>query len=1185
MSRVLIVDDKEENLYYLQALLSAHGHDVDTACHGAEALVKARQTPPDLVVSDLLMPVMDGYTLLRQWKADPLLRSIKFVVYTATYTEAQDERLALDLGADAFILKPSEPEHFLSRIAEVQAGAAPAPSSSTMHTQDGDDDTLMQSYSETLIRKLEEKSLQLEETNRALLKDIAVRELAEEELRLLNSAVLQSTEAVLITDAELDAPGPRIVFANPAFTAMTGYGLDEIIGKTPRILQGPRTDPAELRRLRAELERGETFSGGSVNYRKDGSEYDQEWQIAPINNAQGKTTHYVAVQRDVTSRNRAERALLDSNREQRQLAEQLEREQQRLLAAQRVALVGSWEADLTTGGVIWSNEAHRIHETQPGFQPTQALFLQLVHPDDRVRVDRAFVRSVSTGDDGVIEHRLLLPDGRIKHVEERWQIEPDAKGVPVRAIGTCQDVSERKRAETVLRNTSDRLALATLSARIGIWDRDLVSNKVIWDAQMLRLYGLEEGEFGDVYEAWVQSLHPDDRERALAEVSNAVAGSGEYQTRFRIIRPDGQQRDIESHGLVQRAADGSALRVIGTNRDITEQMQAERRIRYLNRVYAMTSSVNALIVRAENRDELFQQACRIAVEAGGFQVAMIGVVVPGGLDYVAFDGTDSEAVGDVRTVMAGRDAAPSPMAARAMQDRVACVSNASQSDPEVVYQDMHVRYGIHSMAILPLLIEDGAPAGVMALYAAEADFFHAEEIALLAELAGDIALAIDHLDTRDRLAFLSYYDALTGLANRSLFLERVNQNVRSAAHAGEQLAVLIFDLERFQNINDSLGRDAGDQLLRQVAAWLTGHLGDVSLLARIDADHFGLVLPAGRGGGDLAQVIERMMAAFLGKSFEFNGETLRIAARAGIAMYPADAEDAEALLNRAEAALTKAKAAGARYLFYTQQMTDAVAGKLALESQLRSALENDEFVLHYQPKVNLLSGLLSGAEALLRWNNPRTGLMQPALFIPLLEETGLINEVGRWAVQQAVSDWLRWRRDGLPAVPIAVNVSPLQLRDPAFISQLEQAIAVAEDVAQGIELEITESIIMDDVTQSIASLGAIREMGISVAIDDFGTGFSSLGYLAKLPIDTLKIDRLFIADMDASAEGLSLVSTMLTLAHSLNLKVVAKGVETAEQASLLGLLQCDEIQGSLVSAPLGCADFEAHFLATAWRMP
>jgi EAL domain-containing protein (putative c-di-GMP-specific phosphodiesterase class I) len=292
-----------------------------------------------------------------------------------------------------------------------------------------------------------------------------------------------------------------------------------------------------------------------------------------------------------------------------------------------------------------------------------------------------------------------------------------------------------------------------------------------------------------------------------------------------------------------------------------------------------------------------------------------------------------------------------------------------------------------------------------------------------------------------------------------------------------------------------------------------------------------------------------------------------------------DLADADTLFKNSEAALKNAKASGERYLFYTQNMTEAVAGKLTLENQLRQALENEQFVLHYQPKVNLVSGKLTGAEALIRWNDPRTGLVNPGQFIPILEETGLIYDVGRWALRRAIDDYLRWRAAGLPAVRIAVNVSPLQLRNRGFIADIEQAIRVDTHAATGLELEITESLIMEDVMHSIASLQAIRAMGVSIAIDDFGTGFSSLSYLAKLPVDTLKIDRSFVIDMTAAPEGLALVSTIINLAHSLKLNVVAEGVETQEQSRLLRLLKCDEMQGFLFSKPVPGEIFETRFLA------
>jgi EAL domain-containing protein (putative c-di-GMP-specific phosphodiesterase class I) len=285
------------------------------------------------------------------------------------------------------------------------------------------------------------------------------------------------------------------------------------------------------------------------------------------------------------------------------------------------------------------------------------------------------------------------------------------------------------------------------------------------------------------------------------------------------------------------------------------------------------------------------------------------------------------------------------------------------------------------------------------------------------------------------------------------------------------------------------------------------------------------------------------------------------------------------LFKNAEAALKKAKASRDRYLFYAQKMTETVAISLGMENRLRRALERNEFVLHYQPKVNLVSGKLTGAEALIRWNDPVSGLTLPGRFIPILEETGLIHEVGRWVLRKAIEDHRRWRNDGLPNIRIAVNVSPLQLRDPNFVAEIQQAISVGEGAAEALQLEITESVIMQDVNRSIVGLRAIRASGVTIAIDDFGTGFSSLSYLAKLPVDTLKIDRSFVTEMVSGSGGLTLVSLIINLARELKLNTVAEGVETSEQLHQLRLLGCDEIQGYLLGKPLPVEIFEQTFLS------
>jgi diguanylate cyclase (GGDEF)-like protein len=615
-------------------------------------------------------------------------------------------------------------------------------------------------------------------------------------------------------------------------------------------------------------------------------------------------------------------------------------------------------------------------------------------------------------------------------------------------------------------------------------------------------------------------------------------------------------------------------------RDITERREADRRVIYLNRVYAVLSGINALIVRVQGRDELFNEACRIAVESGGFRMAMIAMVNQNTMTLVpiASVGKDEALLNAVKHILASGENAEKTMGARSIREKQPVVSNDSQNDPQVVFSAKYAQAGIHSMAVFPLMVSDEA-VGVLALYASEIEFFRGDELKLLNELAGDVAFAVDHIDKRERLNYLAYYDALTGLANRSLFLERVALHLRNAASGDHQLALFLIDLERFRNINDSLGRAAGDELLQQVAQWLTDKAGDVTLLARLGVDHFAMVMPVVKPAAGLVPLIEKTLASFVAHPFRLNDDVFRIAAKVGIALSPANDTDAETLLRNGEAALKRAKMSGERYLFYTQSMIAAVAGQLSLENQLRQALINGEFVLHYQPKVNLQSGKMTSAEALIRWNKPGTGLVPPGQFIPILEETGLIYEVGRWALHQAIADYLRWRAAGLPAVRLAVNVSPLQLRHRGFIAEIEQAIGIDTQAAAGLELEITESLIMSDVNGCIATLHKIRAMGVSIAIDDFGTGFSSLSYLAKLPVDKLKIDRSFVTDMAVGPQGLALVSTIINLAHALKLMVVAEGVETQDQAHLLRVLNCDEMQGYLFSKPVPADIFEMEFLA------
>ncbi len=666
----------------------------------------------------------------------------------------------------------------------------------------------------------------------------------------------------------------------------------------------------------------------------------------------------------------------------------------------------------------------------------------------------------------------------------------------------------------------------------------------------------------------------------LQRIYDALIESGAEGQPMEMVLPraDGAIAWIEVRHRAQYTVDGWT--VVTFVRDITERKLAATRIAYLNRVRAMLSRINTLIVHEHDRKNLMKRACRIAVEDGGLKLSMMALVDRPAMRFIPIGlaSKDKKLLSAVKSALLADGGSPTTMIKQAMRDKRPVISNDSQHDPKVAFPKVHTDFDVRSMAVFPLII-DNEVVGVLSLYADECQFFHQEEVKLLSELTNDVAFAIDHIEKQERLRYLAYYDELTGLANRARFMDGLTQMQRGATQAGQSFALLLIDLQGFRNINDSLGRPVGDALLKQVGEWLRYNLEDAKLLARVGVDHFAAVVPDLDPDDDLPTFIDRLLGSFVAHRFVLNGTEFRIAARIGVSRHPDDGNDADTLLKHAEAALKKAKACRDRFLFYTQKMTEAVAGKLTLGNRLHQALDKDQFVLYYQPKLHLASGRVTGVEALIRWNDPEAGLVLPERFIGILEETGMIREVGRWVLRRAVEDYLRWCSAGLDAVCIAVNVSPLQLRNHRFVREIEEVIAIDPRAAAGLELEITESLVMEDIRHNIESLRQVRAMGVSIAIDDFGTGFSSLSYLAKLPVHTLKIDRSFVTGMTAGPEAIALVSTIIKLAHSMNLNVVAEGVETDQQSHLLRLLKCDEIQGYLASMPMSRKHFEARHLA------
>jgi diguanylate cyclase (GGDEF)-like protein/PAS domain S-box-containing protein len=688
-----------------------------------------------------------------------------------------------------------------------------------------------------------------------------------------------------------------------------------------------------------------------------------------------------------------------------------------------------------------------------------------------------------------------------------------------------------------------------------------------WSETLPQLIGVAPSQMPRNTRAWLDVLHPDDRERFRAAAIEAARAGTRMDLEYRLRRADGAWSHVRQviEPLQSQGEGGS--RWFSTLQDVTEQKQAENKIRRLNRVYAVLSGTNALIVRERNRDKLLHEACRIAVEAGQFRLAWIGMVERKSMQVkpAAWHGAGEDYI---RAMPLGLDEAVPEgrgLAGRAVRERKAMIANDMANDARVLLRAEALERGFRSLVVLPLTVSDTV-VGVLALYAESPGFFDDEEMRLLLELAGDISFALDHIEKETKLEYLAYYDSLTGLANRSLFHERLVQYVSVAQSENSRLAVVVVNVDRFKIINDSLGRQAGDELLKQIAQRIEDHAGPIRM-ARISADHFAIVRSGVSSESEIARLIEQWLAECFNPPYVVNGTELRVSAKAGIALYPNDGTEADALFQRAEAALKNAKATGERYLFHTQQMTERIGEKLALENRLRQALEKEEFVLHYQPKVDTATRAIQGVEALIRWQSPDLGLVPPMQFIPLLEETGLILEVGAWALRRAVLDSRRWKDLGLSPPRVAVNVSAVQLRQRDFVATVEAAIKLGL-VPSGIDIEITESLVMEDLEANMKKLEAVRILGVRIAIDDFGTGYSSLGYLAKLPVHSLKIDRSFIITMLKDPAVMTLVSTIISMAHSLRLKVCAEGVDAEEQAKELDRLGCDQMQGFLISKPV-----------------
>jgi diguanylate cyclase len=1061
VTKILVVDDNATNRKLLATLLQFEGYLTVEASDGVDGLAAARREKPQLIISDILMPSMDGYEFVRQIRADETINLTAVIFYTAQYHEREARTLAASCQVARVLTKPCETSELLRAVQEVLEGTTPAA------PRDTRPQVFEHEHLRVLTNKLAERAADLSAANARL-------------------AALTELNLQLASEREPQA-------------------LLEKVCARARDLLGARYG------VLAVTERADTHS---LLYYASGIEEARERMTPP----------------------RIDAGMLG-----------------RVFRERRAWRLSNPAGDCVDAGL------------PPGYPPARAFLAVPVASLTQCfgwlcLADKVGAEAFSAEDERI----LAILGSQVGRIYENGSLYLEVQS---HATQLLVEMQERERASEELRSSEERFRQLAENIEDAFF---LVTGDLSRTLYVSPAYERIWGQLPQVQRPdlpmWLDNALSEDLERVREAIPQFQRGHPGLE--YRITRTDGSERWILVRTFPIRAAQGETVRVVGVAADITERKHAEKKIGHLNRVYSVLSGINSLIVRVTTRDELFREACRLAVEHGKFRHAWCGW-----WDQATSELVPVEAAGDITDVARipryslGPDPSEDGIIARALRSQQPAICNDLRTiERPVLHREDLLARGYRSIVALPLVIASKA-VGCLVLTGDEPNFFDEAEMRLLTELAGDVSFALDHIEKAERLNYLAYYDSLTGLANRTLFLERLELHVGSAARHDRKLALVIADPERFQAFNESLGRPAADELLRELAERFTAAVGGPDLVARIGSDQFAAVIPEIAQEAEVGQTLEQWWRKWLSLPFAVNGTSISVTARGGVAIFPNDGTDGVALLRSAEAALKVAKGEGEKLAFYTPHLSEQLAERLSLESKMRDALENEEFILHYQPKVDLETRRLVGVEALIRWNNPELGLISPLKFIPLMEENGTIVDVGLWVLRQACFDRSRWIEGGLNAPRIAVNVSTVQVQRADFVRLFANQLRVAGSEV-GIDIEVTESLLMEDVAENIEKLTAIRELGIGIALDDFGTGYSSLAYLTRLPIETLKIDRSFVSAMLDDPGAMTLVSTMISLAHALKLETVAEGVESEEQAKILRLLRCDHMQGYLISKPM-----------------
>lgn len=737
-----------------------------------------------------------------------------------------------------------------------------------------------------------------------------------------------------------------------------------------------------------------------------------------------------------------------------------------------------------------------------------------------------------------------------------------------------------EQVEDALRLSEERLTLAVKGSTDGLWDWDFRTGEGYFSPRVYEMLGYGPDDLAPSYAAFLEALHPDDLQKSHDAVAAHMRNQVPYEVEFRLRAASGAYRWVLSRGQGVRDADGKVVRMAGSLKDIHERTLADIAITRQAARQGLIGAFGQLALKNPPIDDLMAQV--VTVVGQGLDAEFCRLLVPGSDDRVMLLKGASGWTRD--WVMRPTCDALEETGGRFIPGgRESVVIDDFLLETRFKASAMLSAHGVRSGAELLVCGVNGSHA-VLGAYSRAVAHFNQESVNFLRGITNTLASAMDRKVADERLTHMAQFDALTNLPNRSLYLDRLRQAMAQAGREKLSVGVLFADLDRFKLINDSMGHSAGDEVLIQVAQRLQACLRAGDTVGRLGGDEFAIALVNITHAQDAGSVAHKIGDS-LSQAFVVKDQRVYVSASVGVSLYPLDGTEPDTLLKNADTAMYRAKALGRNtYQFYLAQMNERAGERMMIETQLRGALERGEFVLHYQPKLQVTSGEISGFEALLRWQHPERGLVQPMDFISVLEDTGLILPVGEWVVAKVCEQIGQWRVDGLRPCPVAVNLSARQFNQKNLDVVIGRILAM-NGIGPGLlEIELTESMLMSDPEAAVQMLKNMKACGVRLSVDDFGTGYSSLAYLKRFPLDSLKIDRAFVRDVTTNAGDASIGIAIINLAHSLNLTVVAEGVENAAQFDFLRAHACDEVQGYYFARPMPAAQC-TQALVEGWRLP